>query len=345
MSRIKDIINEIKYGVGISIAGADSAVFSSNKGQDSNVVIVTQKEQGGELARALIKGEVTQEVEDLRYRTYLIEEESGKNEVIGIGENDMESFTIPAQFNKPNIEELETDFKTIIVQNVEAISTGITDNIEDKNGFVNKINEYLPLTIERDCRSRFSIEKYCYQIVVKEHNEKVNTYQLDLYFTIYPDTINRIKRMFTNEIEKLYNDHQKIRTSDIVDIKTIEFVTNKAWGSDNNKKYKFKTYCCVECSKFNGYYILKFSSESLIFGEKTTDKYFSKVIDKKYKEHEKRINANGGIFNLFGEEKIEYCDICGDKIEGLAINDYYITKEKYGRGMCIKCLGKKLVEI
>jgi hypothetical protein len=339
MGRIKDIIDKIKYGVGVSIAGADSAVFSTNKGQDSNVVVVSQKEQGSALMQAMLKGEITQEVEDLRYRTYLIEEESGKNEVIGIGEEDMVSFAIPAQFNKPKIEEIETDFKTVLTQNVDAVSTGINDNVQDENGFINKIKEYYPLTIERDCMSRFPIEKYCHQIVVKE---KDGLYQLDLYFTIYPDTIDRIKRMFTNEIQKLYD--KKIRMNDVNDIQTIQFTTNKAWGMDDNKLFKFKIDSYKECSKFNGYYILKFYAESLIYGEKITDKYFSQNIRKKYDENEKRPNMNIPLNVFTEEEKVEKCDKCGREIKGLELSDYYITKHDFGIGMCQECTSKFLFE-
>ena len=327
--------DKIKTIIGGAVSGGD--VLASSKLEITPLTsIVYQKEQGSKLMNDLIKKEVTEEVKQLRYRTYWVEEESYKYGVNSQGQ----TFHIYPEFTKPNVFE-EEGKRVLLVQNTEPISSGVDNNVQIQKEGV-KFKQYYPLLLIRDDTfPKFQFEKFCKQVVLKECE---NSYQLDLYMNIVPSTDDRLERNLTLDLEKVFNKILKIDYLD--DFTTIEFTTKNSWGSQNHIRNKFKVICNTGINKFSSFYVLSYKV-NLIEQENMISKYYNENISKEYENKAKRPNMNVP-FDIFhgvpsGTNSIEICDRCGREMKELERADYRLTKQEYGIGMCVLCLNTYLI--
>lgn len=75
------LINFIKrffYAIPFGIKGADNVIISQNSSNQTDNIGVVQVLQENRLSKDLLKGEVTQQVEELRYKDYKVYNESKK---------------------------------------------------------------------------------------------------------------------------------------------------------------------------------------------------------------------------------------------------------------------------
>ena len=71
MKKIKRCILRLLRALPFGLQGAEREIMgSSNTGEDGTVI--TQEVSDERVSKHLLKGEVTQEVEELRYRTYKV---------------------------------------------------------------------------------------------------------------------------------------------------------------------------------------------------------------------------------------------------------------------------------
>jgi hypothetical protein len=323
--------------IGAAISGGDLLIPSNIGDSLPSTSIVYQKEQGSKLMNALVKKEVTEEVKQLRFRTYLIERESNK---YGVKIEHDEAKTVHfADFTKPNVFE-EENKKILLIQNTEPITSGVENNVDVSREGIN-FKQYYPLEFERnETFPKFRFEKFCKQIVLKENE---NDYQLDLYFNSIPSTDDRIERNLTFDLEKVFNKTLKIDYLD--SFETIEIVTNNSWGNVSNIRYKFKPYKFVCITKFSTFFIVSYSV-IITEQEDMIEQYYNETISKEYENNTKRPNTNIPI-DIFtgvpqGTFDVEICDKCGKEMEGLERADYRITKSYTGIGYCKECYQKHL---
>ena len=84
MSKIKKYFLNLWYGLPFGMKAADTEIMG-NKSVDDNGVTIQQEVSDQRVAKHLLKGEVTQEVEELRYRTYKVADESENYKYLGNG--------------------------------------------------------------------------------------------------------------------------------------------------------------------------------------------------------------------------------------------------------------------
>ena len=84
MNKIKKYLLNLWYGLPFGLKAADTEIMgSNNNGSDGSSI--HQEVSDERVAKHLLKGEVTQEVEELRYRTYKVAGESENYEYLGNG--------------------------------------------------------------------------------------------------------------------------------------------------------------------------------------------------------------------------------------------------------------------
>lgn len=76
MNIFKSLLNKLKIGLALGMKAADEELVHSNTSIDDVDSGVHQQVTDKRVAKHLLKGEITQEVEELRYRTYLVDRES-----------------------------------------------------------------------------------------------------------------------------------------------------------------------------------------------------------------------------------------------------------------------------
>ena len=140
--------------------------------------------------------------------------------------------------------------------------------------------------------------------------------------------------MLINQLEDALNGN--IRTNDSVcDFDSLIFVTNKAIGEEDYKKYSFFNLKLSSISKDldKGIYEVKY--EATEYDVKyLIGNYYNKIMDEKYKSKAPREKRNISISN----NELKYkCSDCGIMISEF---DAEQSKNAIGKIVCLDCLGK-----
>jgi hypothetical protein len=310
------MLNKIKkylYGFFFGLKNADSEMFSSKHTSNSDSNYIQQIKENN-IGKDLLKGEVTQEVEDLRYSTYAVYRESNKYEYIGNG----------VSVKKENVDVDYNNFQ--FVQRNKLFCKSIYESLNEDSS--NNFDDFTLKFTYNDV-SRFKLERYVEYLTIKIVN---GVAKLTLRFNKDYDISNPFTKIFYKELMKLDNDSIKI--NEFNNLSSILFTTFKAQGEDDFIMYSFYNL------EYKGYEILdeyvNITYTTNVFNrEDLTKKFFSKNQNDKYNKKLSKEKTVTTISNV-----IDYkCSECGSILNQY---DYDITKYEFGRGLCIKCLEKYL---
>lgn len=259
------------------LRAADKAAFSSDSSANGNKGNIEVQDEEQSVYKDLLRGEVTQEVRELRHEMYYSERESHKYKYIGNGiavkKNDIFSDEVKGLENSDG-------FKVILVQNNAEDTGGVRDALE-----MGDHREYT-LKIERNFIPRFRIEEFTHKLVVKAVDDK--HVMLDFYLTKYESQFNRRHRPFLNEVDRIY---QGDKQSDVLDFHGVHFVTFRAWGASDLVEYKFENVEFDNIVEFNGDYVLKFFAD-IVENSDMLDEFYDEVAAEKNANHERRKGKN-----------------------------------------------------
>ena len=272
---MKKLIGNLKlffYSLFHGMKAADDVLTTSNKELSSGGAVEEQKMEEHNLYASLLKGEVTQEVKDLRYEMYESVKQSKDWKVIGysgqaVKKNHMLDKT-PMKIDE------EDGLKVILIQDNKVYMQGADSSL-------NNLGKILDTRTEADAEHTFKatheyfvrhkIEAFSKKVVVKLTGEE-NKFKLDFYLSEFPVENDPRAVYVVKELESLYKSGS--RTSDLTDLITLTFVTDKAYGDDDWKIYDFRIKEYVGIKKFDGNYILSFYA-SLPDGVKDTTEEFN----------------------------------------------------------------------
>ena len=174
--------------------------------------------------------------------------------------------------------EYNTPVKSINDNNDDVVSHGEISSLE--YFATNKAEK--PINITREYTPKFLIENFTKKINIRKID---NTKRLiEFYVSKYPDEYNKNSKLFIKEIEKAIKLGQ--RNINFLEIDEVEFVTNKTIGATDFLKYSFKILNFDKIVEFDGNYVIKFVSETLIDGENILLKYVEEELEEKYNKKE-----------------------------------------------------------
>lgn len=317
--KIKRLITAFLFGLKnteIDIFGQKTTISEANT--------IQQKQQMNELGEALLKGEVTQEVEFLRDRVYTISDESKKYTVITDTVGTSKAFKKMAKKQPPKC--YGGDFSEIkLVFDNNEIRTGVLEALDSVGDY--EIKRKFPITFEYEYTPKYNLTEYITKAVVRNYD---NELLLDLYVPKYTDSINRIERIFNNEIKKIKDG--RIKSNNLL-FNNISFITNKTYGSPDLIPHKITIKNINSINEFNGFNVITYSVDSIEIMDKITDKYKNEKFRKSYESKESRNRT----LNLSDTVEKCYCEKCGNEMD---IYDYRITKKTNNVATCKKCLEK-----
>lgn len=356
MKKIFKWLKTFWTGLFYGMKATEEAMFTGNTNAIPGSAII-QEINDNRVSRALLKGELTQEVEELRYRTYKVDREAKQYEYIA----PTLAFKREKQDSKFVSYENNDNLEIITIQPNEAIVEDIAESLKYVGGY-GKRSEYL-IKISRDFYPRYKIEEYTKRLVVKKLDEKHAI--LDFYVTKYPNDKDFKSKGFVREIEKIKDERMR---SDVINIDKVSFVTSHAFKLNDMLEFEFDNLIFREIVEFDGHYVIRFKSRILKNGIDLTDQYYSKTMDEKYKNKVKK----DVVLDIFGTTPVQMykCEKCGkeivyDPVEmdemGVAqprnidevienydsVTDYMdaqISQQTYGIVMCKECLKKYLEE-
>ncbi len=264
------------------------------------------------LADSLKQGEMTQEVMNLRWRTYKVLQasENNKAEITGYDENDMPITKVTKTDNKRGLKkisldkvdsyplELLVDNSPIIIggtdgmdsiENEEAIIINYSEDGEkiashgeiSSEEFYSRNKNTYPISINRKVISKFQIETYTKKLHVRSISETEKL--LEFYVSMYPDEYDRRTRLFISDIKKA---KENSRSSSMLEIDEVSFITDKTIGTYDLLEYKYKVTSFDKIIEFNGNYVIKYKANVIINGRDITEKHRVESLDTKYDNKE-----------------------------------------------------------
>jgi hypothetical protein len=320
IKNLKRKFYNLLYSLPFGMKGADEEIFGQKDSSSSDNVGVHQVINENRLSKNLLKGEVTQQVEELRYRNYQVYKESSKYKYLGDG----------VAIKKEDIVSFDINNFHIIQENKQ-ICNSIGDEMKRVDTKDYSIDEYT-LNIVYDSFPRFKLEKYCRYFEVSSND---NSYDIILRFINAPNKDDISSYSFINELKRIFEHFA--RENDYNRLKMLDFVTYKCLGDEELVRYTFNDLTLVDMSLSSDgkEYIIRYKARFLNREDLTT-KFYSKSMDEKYKNNEKKELS----LDLSNTERVKYCCQCGKPIN---VYDGDITEETFGYALCKECLEKTLL--
>lgn len=329
----------------------DEVLHQSGLGLDGSSEI-NQQVADHTVARALLRGELTQEVIDLRYRTYAVAREAthynffSPTLAMKKGVNDY-------KFAKDSIS-LDDDRELITIQDnkvaIETVSDSIL-RIGSDGKFVERQREYnVIFNREQYVITRFKLEDFVNKLVVKRGEDEY-TAVLDLYVSKYPNQNKPTSKPFIREIERIIDNGLK---SDMFDIKSIEFDTFKAYRLDDMLHFEFGDIQLERIFEFNGSYVIRVITNIIDGGTDKAQEYYSERMAKKYENNEKKETVY--YLDPTMQVRTYVCADCGKEVkydaralDQMNVNDeigdgsiteyldFEMSEHEFGRMLCKQC--------
>lgn len=273
-------------------------VIASGTGDDSVPVGgIEQQQEQQSVYKDLLKGEVTQEVKELRHQMYFVERKSKEYEYGGGGhavkKNNMFGYT-------GNIEDSDGHKIKLVQENKELVKglddagihlvkgdVVIDDKLQSPFKTSDGINAEYRIHCDRNFFPRYRIERYTTKVVVKSLDDPEHVL-VDFYIPQYRQQFNNISKLFQAELDRIYQGDKR---SDLVQFDCVWFKTKDCYGSDDMITFKFDQPRFDDIIKFDGSYVLRFYCHVLVNGEDEAKQFFNQEMAEKYAKKERREGA------------------------------------------------------
>jgi len=316
LSGIKKWLNRRMAMLSLAIGNVEKNMLGQNGETLSSDVNQVQRHTQGQLADSLKHGEITQEVMDLRWRTYKIlrESEGVTAEIVGYDEDGMPIVKTKKKNKKLGLSKVKLDpsdkYKLeMVVDNSEIVIGGnqamdnenisMLDEVimgENENGdlvathgIIDSVEYFAtnkaerPIVINRDTLPNFYLESFTLKMNVRTINETEKL--LEFYVSKYPDEYNRTSRLFISEVKKILNEKTN---STMLEFNGVNFITYKTLGADDFLEYEYDDISFDKIVEFNGYYIIKFTAKIKTDGNDILETHRMAELDKKYEQKAKK---------------------------------------------------------
>jgi hypothetical protein len=288
--------------ISLMIATSKSEGIVNTTGASTEDSGMHQRHQEGLLAQSLVQGVMTQEVKELRWRIYKIEQHSqdNKTKVTGFDDNGYPLIEtvkvnrlIPDNYEVDNIDVDIHEQKLKIVFDNKEIDLNLNSSLtkSEKEDADITLSEYLTafkgeksLFIERGDASSFNIEKYTKKLLVYDTKDD-DTVLLDFYVSKYHDVDDRRSRLFLSEIKKVMNGK---RLSGITDFQKVSFITHHNLGVKDNLEYEFEIEKFDKIFFFKDSYVIRFLAKTTIDGDDVLNKFKLDDLDEKYDKKDRK---------------------------------------------------------
>ena len=301
MMRLGSWLKRKMAGIALATGSVEKAALGQDGGLDLGTSSAQhQRHRQGSLADALSQGEVTQQVQELRWRMYKVLEESSKYKTTVIG-YDEDGFMLTEQtkldddgigkgtLSKVKMDDTdysETDeakevgyeyYPLELIVNNDSITQSVAESV-DQDTKPEKV-----LTCFREGVVKFDIEDYTKKMNIRTISDTEKL--LEFYVSIYPDEYNRRSRFFISEIKKAMKNP---RMGDFLDITNVMFISYNTVGVKDLMEFDYKVTKFDKIIEYGGYYIIKFKAEVVKNGESTYEQFRDEDLDKRYEHKEKK---------------------------------------------------------
>lgn len=300
----------------ISTANVEKNAFGQSGETLESDISKVQRHTQGQLADSLKNNIVTQEVLNLKWRTYKIIKatEGVKSIITGYDEDDNPIVKTIKRNPKLGLKKIKVDdfddYKLeMVLDNSEiTLSTAdimgndnllildsVLENYDDEDNIVSashatiNANELMatekgerPIKITRPSPPNFFIENLTKKMNIRKINKKQRL--LEFYVSKYPDEYNRTSRLFLSSIKKVIEGARQT----FLELDEVEFVTYKTIGVEDFLLYKYNNITFDKIVEFNGFFVIKFKCTVDIDGQDILEKHKVVELDNKYNQKIKK---------------------------------------------------------
>ena len=374
MNKLKSFFNKLKIGLALGMKTADEELIHTNSAADDVSSGIHQQVTDKRVAKHLLKGEVTQEVEELRYRTYLVDRESKDfdfyspvkavrkdkidNRKFNIENSDcLEIITI--QENKHIGDDVYDTLEKIDINKVETDNNG---EVEYNLGKLKKDHNYTIKLGRNDWTTpRYRLEEYTKKLVCFYTNEEKTTARLDFYVTKYPNDKEYKSKGFVREIEKVKDNGMR---TDIFDFDKVSFLTSHAYKIHDGVSFKFRNVTFKDIVEYDGDYVVRFNADIVDGGTDFFDKFYNVKMAKNYEEKAEKMSCVNFDPYSTNEVRTYKCSICGKEItynladmdamqctdEGVNSDiteymDMEMSEQTFGKFVCKDCMEQHKLDL
>lgn len=339
MNNVLKTIKSLFYALPFGLKGADTEIMGSGNTGGEDGIVAKQQVQDNRVAKHLLKGEITKEVEELRYRTYKIDRETDKYDYVGNGIAVKKEKSNP----KPNVIKFSQPNKMIC--------SDVLTELKRVDGY--EIEKYT-VDIEYKYPVRIKLEQFItlVDVYIEEGENAVTT----LHFEDAMNPSEFKSKPFINMLSKLYDDFNKNDTYAIskndyaAALIGMSFATTNTIGDEHSIiSYSFSLPELIAVQHDNGEYLLKYQWK-VYKRVDLTDKFFNAELEEKYKNKEKKnVKVETDIKDVVEFNSINApnyfikCSKCNRDIN--KYTEGYITDKDTGEPICIDCYKKSLLEL
>lgn len=310
------------------------------------------------VSKALLKGELTQAVKELRYRTYKVDAAS----------RFFEYYSPTLTHKREKLEQKMVAFENsdkrelIVIQPNFTKTESLLESMERIERHEERKEEYyLYIGREYDFSPRFPLEKYATKAVVFKGDDEEHAV-VDFYVSKYANPDLKVSKAFISEVERVKNTG---KSSDITDISELTFMTLNAYGVVDMFLYTFKDFKFMKVLEFDGSYVIRFECRIDVNGDDMTKEYYCKEMDEKYKTNAPKdfvlditntpvvreyVCAECGKVVKYDTTEINALepvslDELDDQEERSGVTEYMdmeMSEQTFGKRLCKDCLEKKL---
>ena len=134
-------------------------------------------------------------------------------------------------------------------------------------------------------------------MVVRENGARAF---VDLYLPSQASQFGKIDAILISNLHQMFTE--QIKKSDIIDIVSLQWSSDKAWNSPDVCLFKYDDVKFVGMNFFDGSFVLTFDCNIVNDGTNLAEKYKTQELDKKYAEEAPKQDAID-IFTLMRREE------------------------------------------
>ena len=300
----------------ISISNVEKNAFGQNGDTLESDITKTQRHTQGQLADSLINAEITQEVLNLKWRTYkILKASSGvKSTIVGYDENNMPIVKTTKRNNKAGLKKIKLDdfdnYKLEMVLDNSEIALNTTDmfvnehleilddvleNYDDNGDLISVghatigANELSiiekgdrPIRLQRKEFPNFLLENFTKKLNIRKI--KKDERLLEFYVSMYPDEYNKNSKLFLSSIKKVMSGKKE----SFLEFDNVEFLTYRTIGADDFLLYNYEIIEFDKIVEFNGFYVIKFKTKLVVDGLDILEEHKVDELEKKYENKDKK---------------------------------------------------------
>lgn len=304
--------------VSLALSGVEKNALGQKGDSLEKTINQERRHTQGQLMDSLKQGEITQEVMNLRWRTYKVLKASDgvTAEITGYDKDGMPITKVRKVDKKRGLSKIKLDtFDTypleMVVDNTP-IASGSNDAMD--NTFINiydevqknfnedgelisashgeiKSDEYfatnkadLPIQVGRMFIPKFEIERFTKKLNVRKVNDE-GIRLLEFYISMYPDVEDRKSRLLISDIKKAIENPV---AATFLELREVGFITYKTLGVEDFFEFQYDIIELDKIIEFNGHYVIKYLAKVRVDAKDILEEHRVAELDEKYENKEKK---------------------------------------------------------